>query len=125
MIAMALILVVEDEGQIANLVCEVCEDEGYTVQLATNGQEALTLLERGPPDLVLSDVMMPVLDGRDLCRMLHAHPIYHTIPIILMSAGRAALVQDVPHTAFLAKPFSVDRLVSILAQYLPSSPEAA
>ena len=120
MSTMAVILIVEDEWQIADLVREVCEDEGYTVEVAVNGQEALVLLERGPPDLVLSDVMMPVLDGRALCRLLHAHPIYHTIPIILMSAGRESLVQDVPHTAFLAKPFSIAGLLATLAQHLPT-----
>ena len=116
---MPTILVVEDEGPIAELVLEICEDEGYAVLLASNGQDALVLLERSPPDLVLSDVMMPQLDGRALCHAMHAHPVYHTIPIILMSAGHAMHVHDVPHTAFLEKPFSVHRLLTTIARHLP------
>ncbi|HEX6292986.1 MAG TPA: response regulator [Herpetosiphonaceae bacterium] len=116
---MPMILVVEDEVPIAELVREVCVDEGYEVLLAANGLDALAVLERSPPDLVLSDVMMPKLDGRALCQAMHAHPVYRTIPIILMSAGRATLVHDVPHSAFLQKPFSLDRLLTTIAHHLP------
>ena len=60
----------------------VIQDEGYQVSTASNGREGLTHLEKLKPDLVLSDVMLPILDGRALCRAMQADPTYQAIPIM-------------------------------------------
>ena len=102
---MPLILIVEDELSIATLLRDMLEDEGYTVLLARNGQEALNLLGTYHPALVLTDVMMPILDGLALCRAIQADPTYQVIPVIVMSA-----IVDPPSSdgcrpiAFLKKP---------------------
>src|SRR5215212_8600286 len=83
---MPMILIVEDETSIATLLRDVLEDEGYTVLLARNGQEALDLLGTHHPALVLTDVMMPIVDGFALCRAIQANPAYQGIPVLVMSA---------------------------------------
>ena len=84
---MKTILIVEDEHSIAEMLAAILEEVDYQVVIAGNGQEALTRLETTSPDLILSDIMMPIMDGRTLCRKLQAHPIYRLIPIVLMSAA--------------------------------------
>lgn len=116
---MATVLVIDDETSIAETVRAVLEDEGYAVQVAANGREGLVRLERERPDLVLSDVMMPELDGRELCRIMRADPSYRAIPIVLMSATSEASVRGhCTYTAFLGKPFDMDALLMAVADGL-------
>jgi CheY-like chemotaxis protein len=116
MIEMATVLVIDDETSIAETVRAVLEDEGYVVQVARNGREGLARLEDARPDLVLSDVMMPELDGRELCRIMRADPAYRAIPIVLMSATSEASVRGrCAYTAFLGKPFDMDALLAVVA----------
>src|SRR3954452_19124969 len=83
---MPTILIAEDELSIATLLRDTLEDEGYAVMLAQNGQEALDLLKTTRPALVVTDVMMPFVDGLTLCRTIQANPSYQAIPVIFMSA---------------------------------------
>src|SRR5438552_1545697 len=69
---MARVLVVDDEEPILSIVAEVVEEMGHQVQRAMNGREALQLIHSTPPDLVLSDVMMPFVNGLELCRTVKA-----------------------------------------------------
>ena len=115
---MPTILVVEDEEPIAELLRAVLEDEGYRVITAADGQEALVRLAEARPALVLSDVMMPHLDGRALARALHADTALRAIPLVLLSALGAASVAGVPHAAFVAKPFELDGLLATIAGLL-------
>ena len=116
---MPTILVVEDEPAIAEVVRATLEWAGYRVLVAADGREALARLAAGRPDLVLSDVMLPRLDGRDLVRALRAEPAYATIPVALMSAAGAQVaggeLADVP---FLRKPFDLDELLALVARLL-------
>ena len=115
---MPTILVVDDEEPIAELLRAVLEDEGYRVVTAADGQAALEQLAEARPVLVLSDVMMPHLDGRALARALQADPAYRAIPLVLLSALGAASVAGVPHAAFVAKPFELDGLLVTVARLL-------
>ena len=115
---MPTILVVEDEEPIAELLRAVLEDEGYRVITAADGREALERLAEARPALVLSDVMMPHLDGRALARALQADPAHRVLPLVLLSALGAASVAGVPHAAFVAKPFEVDGLLATVARLL-------
>lgn len=119
---MPRVLVVDDELQIADLVREVLEWEQYEAQVAQNGQAALDLLATFPADLIISDVMMPVMTGIELCHTLSTHPTYHTIPVILTSAGVETVARTTcPYVAFLNKPFNIAELLDVVARHSPGS----
>jgi two-component system, OmpR family, alkaline phosphatase synthesis response regulator PhoP len=83
---MKTILVVDDEPPIVEIVALVLKYEGYEVLTAGNGREALACLERSEVHLVLSDMMMPVMDGRALCKHIEADAAYGSVPVVLMSS---------------------------------------
>ncbi len=115
------ILVVDDEPTICEFIHEFLEDEGYQSVCAGNGAEALEQIQRTRPDLVLMDIMMPGLDGREVVRQLQEHPTYSAIPVILMSAAvRWDEAIDGP-IQFISKPFDLDRLLRMINQTLNSS----
>jgi DNA-binding response OmpR family regulator len=80
------ILFVDDEEQIRRLLSSFLTRRGYLVKTAVDGQEALNLLEAETPDLVITDVNMPNVDGAELTRRLRAHPKLSSMPIIMLSA---------------------------------------
>ena len=80
------ILVIEDEQLSRELVHKVLTRQGYEVILAASGQEGLQQIARSRPDLVILDVMMPGIDGYEVCRQLRADPRTETLPIIMLSA---------------------------------------
>src|SRR6186997_224778 len=114
-----LLLVVEDEIPIREVLCSILEDEGYRVVGVGDGRAALAALATDSYDLILSDTMMPRLNGVELARSLAADPAFQAIPLILMSALQSSPARGVPHAAFLPKPFdlfdlldTVDRVLS-------------
>lgn len=118
---MRLILVVDDERAIVQMLRMFLEDEGYQVMTAHNGEEGLRCLEKVRPAIILCDLMMPVLDGRQLCRRLQSDPHYRAIPFILMSAVAKAVNQiDCHYAAVLVKPFNLDDVLNTIVKLLPS-----
>ncbi|HET9495294.1 MAG TPA: response regulator [Chloroflexia bacterium] len=116
---MQVILVVEDEQQIQVLVVALLEYAGYRIITASNGKEALATLETTRPDLILSDIMMPGMDGRELCKRLQAHLQHRSIPVMLMSGGYGSIALDgCKHVAFLKKPFEVTELLNTVSSIL-------
>jgi len=114
-----MILIAEDELSIATLLRDMLEDEGYAVLLARNGQEALTLLGTHYPALVLTDVMMPILDGFGLCRAIQANPAYQAIPVIVMSAVSAPPAADgCRASAILKKPFDMQHVMDTITNVI-------
>ena len=117
------ILVVDDEPAIAEMLQDILEYEGYQVVTAGNGHEGLACVAKVRPQLVLSDVMMPGLDGRALCRALLADPASRTIPIVLMSAAAAPAAEDgCRYAAFVRKPFELVTLVDVIRAVLSEAP---
>ena len=111
----ALILVVEDEPAIAGMLRDILEVEGYQVVLAGDGHAALAQVAAVRPALVVSDLLMPGMDGRALCRALQADSRYRTIPVVLMSAGAAPDEAECgDYAAFLSKPFNVATLLTTI-----------
>jgi CheY-like chemotaxis protein len=106
------ILVVDDEPHIRATVLAMLEAEGYDVVEATNGAEALTVVEAGAPDLVLLDMRMPVLDGWGFAAELRRRG--HAVPIVVMTAARDAArwASEIAAPASLAKPFGFDDLIT-------------
>ncbi len=116
---MKTILVVDDEEAIMEVVCAFLETEGYKTIQANNGQQGLDYLSTAHPDVVLCDVMMPVLDGRELCKKMQANNDYRSIPIILMSAAVKSLARSECHyAALLDKPFDLDDLLNTVQQVI-------
>jgi CheY-like chemotaxis protein len=117
---MKTILVVDDEYAVVEALRALLEDEGYAVTTAANGQEALEALDSGPsPDLLILDVMMPRLDGRQVLRALRAHPELHALPVIVMSAAAQPLApEELGGAVFLAKPFELTRLLRTIEAQL-------
>ena len=111
-------LVVDDDPDILDALSEILEVEGYEVQRARNGREALQRLERGLPDLVLLDVMMPVMDGWEFARSLSpaARP-----PIIVLSADRnvSSRARELGAVEWLAKPFELSQLLAAVRRAVP------
>jgi DNA-binding response OmpR family regulator len=109
------VLVADDEVDIANLVSCVLEDAGFDVHSVHSGMDALETALRERPDLVVLDVMMPGLDGREVSRRLKASVQTSMIPVVLFSAASVDLATTTAD-AFLAKPFDVDVLVAHAAR---------
>ena len=84
---MAVVLVGDDEVGIANLLSDVLSDEGHRVLGAANGHEALKRAEEERPDLVITDFMMPVMDGAQLIKALADHPDLKDVSVFLMSSA--------------------------------------
>jgi DNA-binding response OmpR family regulator len=114
------ILIVDDEFGLADIVAEVLAEEGYDVDVTINGQLGLNRLAEKRYDLVLLDVMMPVLDGPAMLRAMRVRPAFATLPVIMMTALAEALPKDKPplHQAVLHKPFSPERLLATIQRVL-------
>jgi CheY-like chemotaxis protein len=112
---MKTVLVADDEPTLLSLIADLLADEGYAVVTARDGREALDLASEEPPDLILLDVMMPRLDGREAFRLMRDRPDLRQVPVAMMSAGIRA--DQVPSgVALLSKPFDLDRLLSLVAR---------
>ena len=111
------VLVVDDEPAIREVVACMLEDEGYAVRQATDGLEALQEIEADEIDLVLSDVMMPGLDGPALVQGLRRRRL--AVPVVLMSAVRTGV--ELPGVEFLPKPFESEHLLSTVAAAIAAS----
>ena len=111
------IMVVEDDEAIRETLAEVLEGEGYGVTRAANGAEALERLHgSGRADLILLDLMMPVMDGWELRARLRSDPQYAAIPVVVVSAHHAVAGQAdrLGVQAWLAKPFDIDHLLGTI-----------
>lgn len=116
------VLVVDDDPLILRVVATVLDLEEYEVVTATSAEEALDRLESARPDLVVSDVMMPEMDGFELCEKIRSDPAMATLPIILLTARdsdedrrRGA---EVGGGAYLTKPFSPLELIDEIDRLL-------
>lgn len=110
------ILIADDEPQIRSLLLELLSDEGYTVAAAANGADALAQALARPPDLLITDNMMPRLSGLGLIARLRSRSAL-AIPVILMSAI-PPFPLPAPPIVFMAKPFDLDYLLALVAALL-------
>jgi DNA-binding response OmpR family regulator len=108
------ILVVDDEPDFCTALHDILEGDGYDVEQAPNAMAALGLLERILPDLILTDLMMPGMDGLTFLREVRAHGMWKEIPAVVVSAkGTAqdkAAAREAGANAYLTKPFSAREL---------------
>lgn len=112
------VLIVDDEASIRKVLSELLSMEGYPIETATNGQEALDMLARSPRSLiVLLDISMPVKSGRDVMMELNARPsdrAKHKI-LFISAVDRLAANRDVRPDGEIAKPFEVAAILDTLS----------
>jgi CheY-like chemotaxis protein len=123
---MATILLVEDEEPIRQFIGELLEGEGYDVVTADHGAQALGLVESARPGLVVTDLMMPIMNGAELCRRLKHDAATQSVPVIVMSAADRAQANGCGADAFLKKPFELETLLELVERYAdgPTEPGA-
>jgi CheY-like chemotaxis protein len=114
------ILVVDDDPDILDSVSAILAFEGYSVECAINGAEALQAVERHRPSLVLLDMKMPILDGWGFARKLRERGV--RLPIIVMTAAvdAQARAREIEADGWLPKPFELFDLLSTVQQLRPA-----
>jgi CheY-like chemotaxis protein len=105
------ILVVDDEEPIRAVVSEILDEEGYPVATATNGAEALQLVESGHPCVVLLDMRMPILDGWGFMRALHQRAEEPAVLVMTAAQNARAWAEEVGADGYVAKPFDLAEIV--------------
>lgn len=113
------VLVVEDEEQIRAVLCEALSMEGHDVQSVADGAEALALLGHWSPDVVLLDLMMPIMDGRQFLAERTRQGLARDARVVIVSAARQTRVDDAEAhgvAAVVPKPFDLDLLLETVAR---------
>jgi two-component system chemotaxis sensor kinase CheA len=115
------VLVVEDEWAIADWLEVLLGEHGYHVLVAGNGRQALDILHHELPDLVLTDFMMPFVDGGALMTAMAENPRTRHIPVVVMTSLLESALRErvTSYRAVLRKPFREADLLRILAEILP------
>lgn len=120
---MSRILVVDDDGAVQSAVGRILERAGHDVDFAVNGREAMKAIRSDPPDLVVTDVLMPEMDGIELITTLRSE--CPGLPIVAVSGGGKLPKELMLDTAralgalwTVEKPFDVDRLLAVVTQAL-------
>src|SRR5687767_13180589 len=123
---MAHILAVDDESSVLLAVRRVLEDDNYTVSEAHSGEEALQMLSQNHYDLIVLDVIMPEMNGIEVCRRIRANPALAKTPVLFLTAkGRPSeIVQGLDAGAddYLVKPFAVVELPARIRALLRRGP---
>jgi DNA-binding response OmpR family regulator len=119
---MKRILAVDDEPHILKLVAFSLKAGGFEVVEASDGLAAIEMAEAQQPDLILLDVMMPVLDGYETCKRLKANPATRDIPVVMLTAKTQLTEQDAGISCgaseYVCKPFTPKELVAQVRGFL-------
>ena len=120
------LLVVDDEPSIAKIVRKQLEVAGYDVTVAVDGLEGLTKARETMPELIVLDVMLPKMNGTEVCTTLKADPKTKGIPILMLTAKAQRQDKDIGlqagADAFLTKPFQLEELLSKIKALLEQAP---
>jgi DNA-binding response OmpR family regulator len=123
------ILLVEDDPDVRDFLRTTLEMEGFQVLTAANGIKLIANIRVDRPDLILLDIMLPWVDGYELCKAVKAHPDYREIPVIFVSvrnspedikAGLACGADD-----YIAKPIALEPFLAVVHKHLAGSTEVA
>lgn len=119
---MARILIVEDNETNLELITYLLEAFGHISLIARDGQEALRVVQRDLPDLILADVHMPKMDGYELARQLKSNPVYRAIPLVAVTSLAMVADRDKALAAgfdgYIAKPIDPETLVIQVESFL-------
>ncbi len=120
-----MVLVVEDEAALATMLRYNLEKQGFQVQEAVDGPEALTLIAEQAPDIVLLDWMLPVMSGIEVCRQIRRRPATRDLPVIMVTARTedqdAVRALNTGADDYITKPFSLDALLARMRALLRRS----
>jgi two-component system, sensor histidine kinase and response regulator len=108
------VLIVEDEDELRESLRDLLEDEGYRVEVAADGNEAMLQLVRLRPSLVILDLMMPGMSGNEVYAAMQADPALASIPVIISTSDPSRSPIGVP---VLKKPVGIDRLLQYVAKF--------
>lgn len=118
------ILIVDDEFGLAEMLREMLREHGYEVTLAINGRLALDILGERRIDLVITDMMMPVMDGSELATAMRTSELHRGIPIVMMTSLPTAVPQQSGlYDAVLRKPFTPDLLLRTMHACFARKPD--
>ncbi|MFC1879889.1 response regulator transcription factor [Thermodesulfobacteriota bacterium] len=121
------ILIVDDEPSIVVPIQFLMEQQGYSVLVAENGEDALDVIYKYKPDLILLDIMLPRIDGYEVCEIVRLNPEYRGIKIIFLTAkGREVEIAkglSLGADAYITKPFSNTELIAKVKELLENSNE--
>jgi CheY-like chemotaxis protein len=108
------IMLVEDDEAISEALSDLLREEGYEVTEVNSPTLALELLKFAPPDAIMSDVLMPGIDGVDFYQVLQSDPALRTLPFVIMTASPKRA--DLPSVPIVEKPFDLAALVKLLRE---------
>ena len=118
------VLIVDDEPSIVISLEYLLQREGYDTAIAPDGEEALAAMAERPPDLVVLDVMLPKLNGFEVCRRIRADPRWKALRVLILTAkGRDTEIAKgvgLGADAYVTKPFSTRDLVDQIRRLLPA-----
>lgn len=122
------ILVVDDEPDVVMLIARALNTEGFDVISAYDGISALDLAETESPDLILLDIMMPMMNGYEVCQQLKGNPRTESIPVLCLSSAHSAnartLCREAGAATLILKPFTPAELVAQVRRHLPANRDA-
>jgi CheY-like chemotaxis protein len=111
------VLVIDDDPDVLSVLCAYLRQKGFSVRSASNGTEGLAEASSTAPDIILSDIAMPGMDGIELCRQLRAR--LPKIPVVLMSGQASAIepdrIRSAGAAALLAKPFTMKQVIELIS----------
>jgi len=117
------ILIVEDRSNLLQLERIILTSKGYAVMEASDGRTALDTIAATSPDLILLDLMLPKIDGFEVCRRVKQNTLSSHIPVVILTARRTAedkrRAREVGADAFLTKPFRSSEVLSTIEKLLP------
>jgi CheY-like chemotaxis protein len=111
------VLIVEDDSDIRHSIARLIEDEGYLVMTARNGAEAIEVLKRARPCIVLLDLMMPIMDGWQVVGVMSADEFLKSIPVVVTSAFAAHAPLEPPVARVLSKPLDTAKLLAAIEAF--------
>ncbi|WP_423149124.1 response regulator [Rubrolithibacter danxiaensis] len=114
------ILIIEDEEHTLEILELIFTEAGFSVKTSKNGEDTFDLIQEFNPQFILLDIVLPKLDGRDICKAIKKNPDTKNIPVIILSAhpGKYYASNEVGASDFVQKPFDIYTLVNKVKNHL-------
>ena len=120
-----VILIVEDDPKSLKLTRDILQASGYTTIEATDGKQGVESAKAKKPDLILMDIMMPVMDGYNACHAIKTDEATRKIPVVMLTAMGYELNKELAKRlnadGYITKPFTPQELLDVVNQFLPTS----